>query len=171
MAIVTKAIKPKRIKLDVFRLEILTGMNEIEGGIKKDFNKLIKTWKKKPPIETIKSLRRGDLELLVMIDNQIFSWLTKGTKGPYKIPKVPKPPGTSLAFPSRFVPKMTPNVIGSGPGMKSGPMVYAKQVTHPGIKPGNWDKIIAKKFQPRFKRRMEKAMRIAAQKSGHAIRA
>jgi hypothetical protein len=168
-AIVTKAIKPKRIKLDVFRLETLTGMNEVAKGIKADFNKLIKTWKKKPPIEVLKSLRGGNLELLVMIDNQVFNWLVKGTKGPYKIPKQPKPPGTSLVFPSKFKPKMIPNVIGSTVGGTAGPMIFAKQVTHPGIKPGNWDKIIAKKWDPRFKRRMEKAMRIAAQKSGHAI--
>jgi hypothetical protein len=168
-AIVTKAIKPKRIKLDVFRLETLTGMNEISKGINKDFQKTVKTWKKKPKFVTIKSLRGGNLELFNGTDNQVFQWVSDGTKGPYLIPKQPKPPGTSLVFPSHFTPKTIPNITWSGAGSTAGPMVYAKQVTHPGIKARNFDKVIAKRWDKRFKRRMEKAMRIAAQKSGHAI--
>jgi hypothetical protein len=165
MAIVTKAIKPDKIKLDAFRLETLTGMNEVGAAIKRDFHETTKTWKNKPFFDVVKSLRGGNLELMVATDDEIYMYVNDGTR-PHKIrPKA----GNVLIFQSGYFAKTVPNVIDSQPGGSFGPVIGARSVNHPGTKARNFDKIIAKKFQPRFKRRMEEAMRRAVKKSGHAI--
>ena len=166
MAVVMKSIKPKKIRLDVFRLETLSGMNEIASGMKEDFESTTASWKRKVKFVTLKSLRGGNLEVLVGTDDEIYGYVDKGTRPHVIRPKVAK----SLAFPGGpYSPKTTPNVIGSTAGGSSGSTVHAMSVNHPGTKARNFDTLISRRWQPRFKRRMELAMRIAAAKSGHGI--
>jgi len=75
-----------------------------------------------------------------------------------------------LFFPSQFVPKTQPGIIGSNPGFVGERDTLTPMVNHPGTEPRNFDKIIQKTWEPKFKRQMEGAMREAARASGHSAR-
>lgn len=92
-----------------------------------------------------------------------WRWLTLGTP-PHKIPKTPKPPGTSLKFRwggrGSYKPFTAP--FAGPPRLASGgkaETVYFKQVNHPGIEPRYFEKKIADEYKPRFKNLIENAFR------------
>lgn len=75
----------------------------------------------------------------------------------------------ALVFRAGYTAKTTPRVIGSKSGGSSGPVVYAQEVRHPGTKDREFEQEIAKREQPKFKRRGQKAIDDAARRSKHAI--
>jgi hypothetical protein len=160
-----KAINPKKLKEDAFRLEFLTMMHEMERGIKKDFQKTTKTWNTKVEFTSIISLKGGP-SVLVGTDNEIYNMVDKGTKAHVIAPKTKK----YLAYQVQFVSKSLPGVISSRPGGKSGKYTYRGVVNHPGFAARDFEKTITKMWKDKYKRRAEEAMRIAAQKSGHGVR-
>jgi hypothetical protein len=174
--IVAKAIKPKRLKDDAMRLTLLNRMRRVGTAIRKDFAETTKTWDHEVVFEQLISLTGPGPVVIVDTDDQIYHWVNDGTgeHGPhhqsYEIwagAYTGKSDKKSLAFPSMSVPKTTPNVIGSGPGSSGGDTVFRPFVVHPGIEPRNFDKIIQKKWEPKFKSEMEDAMRQAVKASGH----
>lgn len=165
--ILIKAIKPKKLRVDKMRLELLTEMNAIGSDIQKDFEKTTKTWDHKVKFEIVKSIptNLGRVEIFVGTNDRIYQYVDEGTREHIIQPKGDYP----LEFRSRYKRKTTPNVIGSKQGGAFGEKRYAYWVIHPGNKPANLSETIAKTWQKRMKRRMEKAMRRAVQASGHAI--
>ena len=167
--IVTKVIKPKRLKDSAMRLELLNAMRKAGTAVRKDFAKTTETWTHKPKFETVVSLAGPGPELLVGTDDLIYKFVDEGTKAHeiwagYWTGKSDK---KSLAFPSEFEPKTTPKVIDSGPGFSGGDIVLRQHVHHPGIEAREFDKTLAHDWEKPFKERMEDAMRKAAAKSGH----
>lgn len=168
--ILTKTIKPSRLKEDALRLELLNAIRDVGRKVKKDFEATVKTWEHKPEFEMLISLIGGPT-VLVATDDEIYRYVDEGTK-PHPIfagVYTGKSDKKVLAFPSIFKPKTTPNVIGSGPGFKGGDTVLRPYVNHPGTKPRNFSKIIKKKWDKPYKRRMEQAMKDVARKSGHGL--
>ena len=165
-SLVVKEIKPARFKEKAFRDAIRKAAKQAGKDIKKDFKKTTKTWKHKPRFETVVAMD-PNVEVLVGTDDEIYGYVSGGTK-PHLI--FPKKPGGMLAFPSSYKAKTRPRVIGSTAGGPSGPTVVRPYVEHPGIKPREFDKVIQKKWESPFKRRMERAMRDAARASGHSIK-
>jgi hypothetical protein len=159
--IVMKAIKPAKLKQDAFRLEFLTGLHDMEREIIKDYEKTTETWQSdKPKFAAAISLKQPGPTLIVDASGgdqkgvKKWFWLDKGTK----VRRAVMSPD--------FEPKTRNRFIGSGKG--KGHMVFvSKKISRPGIKAREWTPEITKKWTPRFKKRMEEAMRTAAQKSGH----
>lgn len=162
-----KSIKPGKLKNDKMRLELLTAMNEIGDGIKKDFERTTKTWKHKVKFTIVKAIptNLGRVEILVGSDDPIYRYVNEGTQAHVILPKN----ATRLRFPSTYTAKTVPGVIDARQGGPSGNDVFSKGVIHPGTKARNFDDAIAKNWQKRMKRRMEEAMRRAVQVSGHAL--
>lgn len=160
-----KPIRPKKLKIDAFRLEFLTAMHEIEREVLKEFKKTTETWDHQPEWETAISLVGGP-SVLVGTDDEIYRWVNDG------VPEhdiVPKKAGGVLAFKRGYKAKTSVGVIASRRGGKFGKRVVREYVTHPGIEARNFDKVIKKAYEKRFKKRIEKAMKIAVQKSGHGV--
>jgi len=150
--------------------ELIAGILEISRGILKDFQETTKTWAKKPKFDMLYDLKGGPT-VLIGTDDEIYRYVDEGTK-PHPIFAgiyTGKSDKMVLAFPSIFKPKTTPNVIGSGPGFKGGDTVLRPYVNHPGTKPRNFSDNIRKKWEKPYKRRMERAMKDAARKSGHGL--
>ena len=169
-AVFVKAIKPPKLKDDVFRLEMLNAIRKTGTVVKKDFQKTTATWKHKPKFEVLISLKGPGPELLVGTDDEIYKWVSRGTEGPYEIWAgfyTGKSDKKALAFKSRFTAKTAPNVIGSFPGSSSGSTVVRPYVVHPGIDPRGFEEAIQEDRQPWYKRQMEMAMSEAAKKSGY----
>lgn len=162
--IVWKQIKPKALKQKALRLELLNAMRSVGRAIKKDFQRTTITWRKRPIFEMIISLKGGP-QVFVYTDNKIYQYVSKGTPEHVIVPVEAR----ALRFRAGYIAKTKPRVIGSFSGGPYGKVVLAAAVLHPGTEAREFDKVIQRKWRSRFKKRMEKAMRRARQKSGHAI--
>ena len=84
-----------------------------------------------------------------------------------------KPGGKKvLVFPSAFTPKTSAGSLRSGGGFSGGAMVFTPAVglkKKHSIKARNFDAVIQKKWDPRFKRRMQGAMTKARKVSKNPI--
>jgi hypothetical protein len=169
MALVLKEIKASKLNEAAMWYELQAAIEKVADDIQDDFEKTTETWEHPVKFEKITDVS-GNLSALVGTDDEIYGYVDKGTRA-HRI--YPKRPGGRLAFawagPGSYSAKTTPNVIGSQGGGASGDMVAFPYVNHPGTKARNFDKIIMKKWQPRFTRRMQDAMKRAAEKSGHKI--
>lgn len=168
-----KAIKPAKLKQDVFRLAFLTEMRRVGRLMQADLDACTETWQHKPNWKLEITLRGGPAVYLGLSGegeaNRIFQYVDKGTK-PHEIWAgwwTGKSDKKWLAFPSVSEPKTTPGVIGSGPGGSAGEMQYRTHVHHPGTEARKFTDTLQEKWEPLFRDHMEDAMRLAAAKSGH----
>lgn len=165
-AILAKVIKPKKLKEDAMRLALLTGLHEVASGVRKDFEKTTATWEHDVKFETLISLKGGPA-IIIGTDDEIYGYVNSGTR-PHRIYARP---GKRLAFkwggPGSYKAKTSPGVIGSTAGGATGNMTFRSYVNHPGTKARNFESIIQRSWEKRFKKRMEEAMKQAAKVSGH----
>jgi len=182
MVTLIKGIKPSRFKDEALRREFRNALKRTGRAIKKDFEGVTRTWNHQPQfkVETHVTARLPSPSVEVYTIDEIFNWVNMGTGGAkkgtgetYEIwagAYTGKSDKTTLAFPSAFTPKSTPGSLAAGSGGSGGTTVFTPYVNHPGIEPRRFDLIIKKERTPWFKREMEKAMRAAAQASGHSAR-
>lgn len=171
-ALVIKQIKPARLKEDAMRLALLNGMHKTRTEMLKDFEATTETWEHKVKFESAISEALGGPSVNVVTNDEIYNYVNNGTK--------PHPifagifTGLSgkraLSFRNgKYKAKTKVRVIGSTPGGPTGTKIARPYVQHPGSEGRHFDEEIQKKFEPRFKRLMEEAMKDAAHASGHAI--
>ena len=163
--ILAKPIHPKKFNDKAFYREFELEARKTAKDIKKDFEKTVSTWNNKPKFEMVIAVGPKSIDILVGTDDEIYGYVDKGTEE-HLI--TPKKSGGTLAFKSRYKPKTIPNLIGSRGGGSSGDTVFAKWVIHPGTKARNFSKTLQKKWEKIYKGRIEKALKRANQKSGHA---
>jgi len=170
-ALVIKEIKPSRLRDDKLRLTLLNEMRKVGTEMKQDFEKTTATWEHKPKFTVDVSLTQPGPQLMVGTDDEIYGYVSKGTK-PHAIFAgiyTGKSNKRALAFPSKSSPKTRPGVIGSTSGSRGGKTVVRPYVQHPGTKPRKFEEAIAKLWKKRFKDRMEAAMKKVARESGHGL--
>jgi hypothetical protein len=154
--ILTKQIRPKKLKIDEVRLQLLNAIRAEGRAILKEYGKTVATWRRKPKFEQLIGLDKQQATVLVGTDSEIYKYVDEGTR-PHRI--VPRR-ARYLRFQVGYRAKTVPNVIGSTAGGKFGPIVYRKAVQHPGFPGRNFTKII----QHRRKKPFRDAMLKAAQK-------
>jgi hypothetical protein len=164
-ALVFKAVKPKRLQDQIlknwFRGNMMTAVREIRA----DFEQTTRTWKHRPEFVAEMDLEGPGPTVMVGTDDEIYRYVDEGTK-----PHIIRPVhGKRLVFQGGYSAKTAPHVIGSQEGGAFGDRVFATEVHHPGNEAREFTKDIQKRWQPRFKARMEDAMRKAAQESGHGV--
>jgi len=126
----------------------------------KCFERVVVNWDHKPEFKARKHYSADDLRIDVYPAGQHkdkWIWVSGGTRGGYKIPK-----GGSgyLAFQTGYKPKTKPPGKFGGPGTYTGPWVRGvMQVTHPGIEPRNFEKVIADDEKQWYSKQVENAWR------------
>ncbi len=156
-----KRIKPKKLKVDAFRLELLNALRAEGREVKKQYKKTTQTWKRKPEFEILIGLTGKDASVLVGTDDKIFRYVDEGTR-----PHIIRPVRAKrLRFKSGYRAKTRPGKIGSQSGGAFGDTVYAQMVRHPGSKARGFSPTIQKRRRKPFTRRMVKAMQTAASKA------
>lgn len=164
-----KAIKPARLKEQVFRLGMLNALHKAAREIKTDFQETVKTWDHPVTFQMVVSLTGPGPVALVGTDDLIYKFVSGGTKkhdiwaGFY----TGKSEHKSLSFQGEYRAKTTPKVIGSTAGGSSGPWRHTPYVMHPGTKAREFDEEIQQVWKSKFKTQMEAAMRKAARDSGN----
>jgi len=173
--IVAKAIKPSRFKSEAFTQAITAAANEAARDIQKDFEATTKTWNHKPQFVKEVDTKASPVQVLVGTDDEIYRYVDEGTKphpifaGIYTGKSNKKALSFQWGGKGSYRAKTSPGVIGSKAGGPTGPFVAFPFVQHPGTKPRNFDITIQKKWEPKFKRLMEKALSVGARNSGHSI--
>lgn len=158
----TKLIKPKQLKIDDIRLELLNALRKEGTAIKHEYEKTVATWKQKPEFRRLSvSLRGGLAVIAVGTGDVVYKFVDEGTTAHKIVPKN-RP---FLAYQTVFVPKTKPNVIASNAGGKSGPWTRRKEVWHPGNAPRNFSNIIQKNRAAPFEKAMQAAMKRGADKA------
>jgi hypothetical protein len=162
-ALILKQIHPDKLK-DVEMYAALYEMaDQIAKEMEFDFVITTGTWTHQVKFERLVQVGPKSIEIFVGTDDPIYGYVDEGTK-----PHVILPRGKNvLAFPEGFVPKSQPNVISSFKGGHFGKTIFSKGVIHPGTKPRNFSKEIQKKWKNKIRGNVEKAMRKAAERSGH----
>ena len=121
---------------------------EIAKGFRGDFRAATDTWEHKPEFKVFgPHLRDGDLviEVLPTSYGDIWNYVDQGTD-PHTI--VPRKQGYPLRFQSGYTAKTQRFTMYSRSGGKSGPVVAAWGVEHPGIKPRHFTQLTVANHQP-----------------------
>jgi hypothetical protein len=166
--------KIKTPNWQAFRNEIAKTLDsEVKPELIAYFDRIVAPWKNKPEFQARKFIRNDSYSVYVYPTGEnadIWRYVSKGTR-PHVIK--PKGPGYPLKFkwggPGSY--KARTNMSGGykGPGkMIGGKIVKPWKVNHPGNKPRNFEKHIARWYGPKFRRTMDAAVRrgVAAVKRG-----
>lgn len=157
-----KQIKPKPLKVDAIRLELLNGLRKFNSLAVKDFNETTRTWNgDKPRWETSISLAGGAITAVIAPKGSAlalnkWNWLDKGTAVRY------------ATMTPNFIPKTSPRTLGTTAGA-GGLAFVSTRVPHEGIEARGWSAIIMVKWTPVFAEIMQEYMNKGAKKSGHSI--
>lgn len=142
--------------------------NEVKPLLIKRFDLIVKNWKHKPKFKARKYIRPDSIRVAVYPAGtrenvQIYKWVTKGTRGPYPIPKAG--PGY-LAFQLGYKPKTRPVGQFGGPGKATGEKIKGvMQVSHPGIEARKFEESVKNDAKKWYSRTMENAWRRAIRRA------
>ena len=165
VVIAMKAIKPKRLKVDAIRLEILNELRK-EGTVhRKELNKTTATWKgERPKMESLFGLSKGDATVVTGptgSDKAVnkWVWLNDGTKIRWAL--------MSNDWRSKTTPRRFKSGRGRGRVVVAGKRYMLRHgiPPRPGIKAREWTVLLTKRRKRPFTRRMIKAMQRAAKKA------
>lgn len=164
-----KAIKPKKLNMDVFRAEWNKVLDDTaQNKLRPDFAETIQTFELKPPIKIINRPRaesgqfvalNGALYRAVYILYEVYFYLARGTRIRWAV--------MSRDWRSKTKPGRIPSGPGRGHFVIVGKLKMQRRGIRPrpGIKARNFDILIAKKRNRGFVKDVEKATRQAANRA------
>lgn len=139
-----------------FSKDLELAYRRIADQIRRDFDKTVSTWEKKPKF-TVKRVRdsSGTIIFEASTDDEIYGYVTLGTP-PHTIPAKNAP---FLVFRYPHGAKTTPNLLTSKAGFLGDNWAKRLSVQHPGTEPRNFHKIIAERFKKKVVDESNKALR------------
>jgi hypothetical protein len=126
------------------------------------FTRITDLWEHEVTFQARKRITEKEVSLYVYPTGEnkmLWIWVSGGTKGPYPIPKQPRPRGSPLRFRTEYKPRTGRGYRYKGPGKAVGPWRSAHQVMHPGIKSREFEKHIIRFYKKKFLKHVENAMR------------
>jgi hypothetical protein len=164
-AVLWKEIKPGRFNERAFVEEIGRRAELVADGMLLDFLLTVSQWEHEPKFDKEVSVGPNSVDILVGTDDQIYRYVSEGTKAhPIRVKNA-----KALHFQAGYNAKTMPGVISSKAGGAFGDDVFALEVQHPGTEARKFEETIAKKWRPRFQKEMQAAMKDAARASGHGV--
>jgi len=130
VSIPDKLIDPKKL-IRALR----NGMADAAEDVVVDFETTTETWKHKPAFKTTEI---SAAEWIISTDDAIWSMLDQGTKPHVIRPKRAKRLRFQWGGFGSYKAKTRPGYLGSNKGGIKGPIVYRKQVRHPGTVARKW---------------------------------
>ena len=161
-------------RLPPIKKQMLDVQNEIRKDLaavaiahKRSLERIVADWSTatRPTFEakTVVTAQRIGVNLTTKEANRtkpIWKWIDKtGTKR-HKIPKRPKPGRSRLRFRTGYQSKTKAGPARhGGAGRATGPVVYARQVTHPGFPPRRFSEQVMKDMRPEYNRAVRNGSR------------
>lgn len=160
--LLVKAIKPKRLRTEPFKREIKKALQAEAKQLKREFGKTVRTWRRKPKFEQLASTRpeeTGEASVLVGTDDPIYRYLDEGTRIRWAV--------MSKDWKSKTRPRVIGSSAGQGRVVIAGKRAMLRRGIRPrpGIKAREFAKTIQRMREKPFKRRMERAMKVAAEQA------
>ncbi len=123
----------RQLNTTIPRVALVNAARETEQRIVRLLLQPTAGWSHRPNITAKVTFHGGrDVELEVTVDDQIYMWVSEGTR-PHIIR--PKGPGYPLRFQSGYKAKTQVGSLTPSGGGKFGPEVRAFEVHHPGTRP------------------------------------
>ena len=141
---------PKSFANDIRRAAKLTSQQ-----IKRDFEKTVRTWTKKPEFVVSQKKIGNSYTFVAYTDNQIYIYVNDGTK-PHTI-RAKNVPNLVFSYPTTA--KTTPRVLGSKSGSRGSKWATVPSVQHPGTEARKFDEIIQKRFKDRWQKEANRILR------------
>lgn len=145
--LLVKSIKPKRLRPDAVRLELLNTLRKEGTTQRKELEKTVRTWSApKPRFESAISLAGGDLTILTAptgtkqaVDK--WTWANDGTRN-RSIHARRKP---YMVFQVGYQARTMPKQFSSGKSRRHGQWVRVKTVRNHRIRPRAWTETLSKR--------------------------
>lgn len=129
------------------------------------FERVVKSWKHRPVFKATKKVTAKAMTIDVKPtgeNRKFWEYVSFGTRA-HPIPRPGNTRAKVLKFkwggPGSYKPRTTTSGGYQGPGKASGPVVHLKRVNHPGNKPRNFERHIARWYQKRFTAVMNDAVK------------
>lgn len=158
-------IKAKPIKWQAFHDELARTLDaEVKPALLAYFEKVTKAWRNRQTFKAIRHITQSEVSVDVKPvgeNAKIWRYVSQGTKGPYPIPKSPRPYNLKFLWGGYGSYKARTTTSGgyNGPGRVVGGKIHRpKQVSHPGIKARNFEQHIARWYKPKFRQTMKNAV-------------
>ena len=162
-----KVIKPKKMRVDAFRRELLN-VTAREGTVhRQELRKTVSTWRNKPKFESLKSLAGGNILVITGPTGDVeavkhWIWADEGT--PPHIIRARRAPYLRFKW-SGGKPKTTPRRFESGPGKVGTKWAMKKSVWHRGTKPREWAKLLSERRKDKFRKNVIEGLQRAAKRA------
>lgn len=161
-----RAIKPKPLNLRAMQAVTREEMVKVTDEIEEDYQTATEDFDRKTKFQkSVKRIPRGIMGTVVYQDD-ILKFVDEGTEGPYVIVARNS---RVLAFQPNYKRKSIPDMAQTQSGGPSGETIFRPYVIHPGIKPANITKVLARRWQGKLPLRMRAAMARVVQVSGQKI--
>jgi len=135
----------RQLNTTIPRVALVNAAGETEKRIVRLLLQPTAGWSHRPDISAEITFHGGrDVELQVTINDQIYTWVSGGTR-PHVIR--PKGPGYPLRFQSGYKAKTIPGSLTPSGGGKFGPEVRAFEVHHPGTAPRRFVETASEKVE------------------------
>jgi len=128
---------------------------DLSNDLKKDYGETVKNWSGPPEFRSI--YRELQTKKVLTVGphgrgRKKWGWVSDGT--PRRTITAKRPNGM-MRFPRNYTPKTTPGGSYGGPGLKHGPIVLAKRVSHQ-INARKFSEKIKEKQEPKIKQKLER---------------
>lgn len=127
--------------------------------LRREFGKTVEGWQNKPNFMQRMAFRHDYLSVTVYTTQQQYAIVNAGSP-PHTI--TPRRAGGMLRFQPGYRAATSPRVIGSRAKQRSGAVVAAFRVEHPGFEAREFDEIIAEEIAPRFAEDVQEAIMIGS---------
>lgn len=141
---------------------------ETEKDVRKDLEKSVQTWTKKPKFIVIVTRSQNENVIQITTTNKVYLWLDEGTGiyGPKKKPIVIVPKKAKvLRFWPNYKAKTSSHsqaiIAKAGGTNRSGKPIFAQRVVQKGIRPRRFFKKIQRRNEKKFQARMNRAVELS----------
>ncbi len=145
------------------RQEFEVCMGIVGDELEFDHVEVTRRWQHRPRFNQTFSIARNFLRVTVQPggeNRKYWVWVDRGTKGPYRIPKIIRPGQPLLRFRTGYSARTQPTAkYNVGTGFRFGRWVTKQQIIHPGIKARRFGKDFAERILPFFKQQVLDAIR------------
>jgi len=164
-----KPIRPRKLRVDKVRLEILNALRAEGRVVKKELEKTVRNFRgARPGFETLIGLTTKEATVLTGPTGTVkavqkWKWLDEGTRGPYPITARRAP---LLKFRLGYNPGTRPGTLTTRGSYYIGTHWRSKKtVIHPGIKARGWSALVQQRRKKPFIKRMNTAVRVGMAKA------